>query len=311
MKICPILYQPIDDAERYSHAGLKLFSKSLDDLEVLPYSAQEQRQEALARAGKMSIQGVQPKISARLNVRARRMDVVDTGGEYILKPQTLDYPELPENEDLTMRLAALAGVEAPLHALLYSKDGSMTYCVKRFDRMKKNEKVPLEDFAQLSGMNRETKYNSSMERVAMIINTYCTFPALEAGKLFQRTIFSFLIGNEDMHLKNFSLITRNGRVDLSPAYDLLNSTIALKGAVEELALPLAGKKHGFTESVFVKYYGQERLGLPKNIIDDMMQSFQNALTPWHELISISFLSKSMKQQYHELLDSRAKRMSIA
>jgi serine/threonine-protein kinase HipA len=288
-----------------------LFSKSLDDLEDLPYSAQEQRQEALARAGKMSIQGVQPKISARLNVRARRMDVVDTGGDYILKPQTLDYPELPENEDLTMHLAAMAGIEVPLHALLYSKDGSMTYCVKRFDRMKKNQKVPLEDFAQLSGMNRETKYNSSMERVMTIIETYCTFPVLEAAKLFQRTIFSFLIGNEDMHLKNFSLITRNGRVELSPAYDLLNSTIAMKGAVEELALPLAGKKHGFTEDVFIQYFGRERLGLPKNVVDDRMQVFKKVLLPWHELISVSFLSESMKQQYHDLVDKRAKRMSLA
>lgn len=311
MKICPISYEPIHETEKYSRSGLMDFSRSLDELHDLPFSANEQRQEALARVGKMSIQGVQPKLSARLNVRKRQFEIVDAGGEYILKPQTLDYPELPENEDITMRMASLVGIEVPLHALLYSKDGSMTYCIKRFDRQKKGVKIPLEDFAQLSGMSRDTKYNSSMERIASIIKAYCSFPLLESDKLFKRVLFSFLVGNEDMHLKNFSLITREGKIELSPAYDLLNSTIALKGSVEELALPLAGKKRGFSGKIFLEYYGQERLELPKTMIDDTVEMIQKALPRWHELIAISFLSVSMKQRYSELLNERVHRIKLA
>jgi len=150
-----------------------------------------------------------------------------------------------------------------------------------------------------------------MERVASIIKAYCSFPLLESDKLFKRVLFSFLVGNEDMHLKNFSLITREGKIELSPAYDLLNSTIALKGSVEELALPLAGKKRGFSGKIFLEYYGQERLELPKTMIDDTVEMIQKALPRWHELIAISFLSVSMKQRYSELLNERVHRIKLA
>lgn len=147
-------------------------------------------------------------------------------GRYILKPQSEYYEEIPENEALSMTLASMIGIQIPVHGLVYSKDGSMTYFVKRFDRKGHNQKVSLEDFAQLSGGTRETKYSSSMEKVAKIIELYCTFPKIELAKLFKLTLFNFLIGNEDMHLKNFSLITTNRKIMLSPAYDLINTTIA-------------------------------------------------------------------------------------
>src|SRR5882724_11657416 len=112
----------------------------------------------------------------------------------------------------------------------------------------------MEDFAQLSGASRDTKYESSMEKVAKVIDAYCTFPVIEQIKLFQRVLFSFLVGNEDMHLKNFSLITRKtGRVDLSPAYDFVNSTIALPNAKEEMALPIRGKRSNLTRSDIFDY----------------------------------------------------------
>ena len=151
---------------------------------------------------------MQPKLSAALNVRDGVFEVVDLGGRYILKPQVERYKHLPENEDVTMRLAATVGIEIPLHGLVYSKDGSLTYFIRRYDRKGQKDKVHVEDFAQLSGASRDTKYDSSMERVADIVEKFCTFPAIEKLKLFKRTVFSFLVGNEDMHLKNFSLIVR-------------------------------------------------------------------------------------------------------
>ncbi len=226
MTRCPITYEALQKGMKYSRAGLRLLSARLTALHDLPWSASDQRKEAVLRAGKMSIQGMQPKLSARLNVPEGRFDVVDTGGEFILKPQT-DYPEIPENESLTMRFAATVGIEAPLTGMVYCADGSRTYFIKRFDRVGKNRKIPVEDFTQLSGRTRETKYDSSMEQLGEIIRRFCTFPVVENQKLLRLTLFNYLTGNEDAHLKNFSLVTRDGIVGLSPAYDLVNTTIVL------------------------------------------------------------------------------------
>lgn len=126
MSVCPITYEPCNS--KYSPRGLKQLSRSLTELEDLPYTASDQIVEAAARAPKMSIQGVQPKLSAVLNTRKKGFELVDTGGRYILKPQNPQYRQLPENEDLSMRLAATAGIQVPFHGLVYSKDGSKTRC---------------------------------------------------------------------------------------------------------------------------------------------------------------------------------------
>jgi len=310
MNRCPISYEPCGN-EKYSPAGLKKLSPKLSHLHDFPYSAEEQRQEAASRADKMSIQGVQPKLSARLNVKGSLFAIVNQDGRYILKPQNVLFREIPENEDLTMRLAHLVGIEIPLHGLIYSKDGSFTYFIKRFDRYGKSGKIPLEDFAQLAGKNRDTKYDYSMEKLANILDRYCTFPALEKVKLFKLTIFNFLIGNEDMHLKNFSLIRRDPKVELSPAYDLINSTIAMKSPKEEIALPLNGKKSRLNAKDFLKYYAKERLELSAQSIDDIIQSFEKILPQWETLIEISFLSPEMKTAYWNLLIDRRKILGLS
>jgi serine/threonine-protein kinase HipA len=303
MSRCPITYEEIPEGERYSLEGLRRLARQLRQLHEFPYSAQDQVREAIARASKMSIQGVQPKLSARLNIGNAVFEIVDTNGEYILKPQT-QYPEVPENEDLTMRLAAMIGIEVPLHGLIYSKDGSFTYFIRRFDRDRKKGKLPLEDFAQLLGKSRETKYDSSMEQLATVIDEFCTFPAVEKAKLFRRALFCFLVGNEDMHLKNYSLISRDDKVELSPCYDLLNTTIALPKVEEEIALPLGGKKKHLTRSLFLQYFGNERLRLPNAIIDDTLKEISRAMPSWERDIGISFLSKLLKDEYLALLRTR-------
>lgn len=310
MNRCPITYEVIPDG-RYSLRGLHVLSRQLSNLEPLPYSAEEQRQEAIRRAVKMSIQGMQPKLSARLNVPARIFDVVDTNGRYILKPPGQTYPELPQNEDLTMKLAASIGIEVPIHGMVYSKDGSLTYFVKRFDRTGKRDKLAVEDFAQLQGKTRDTKYDSSMEQVAKTISDFCTFPVLEHAKLFRLTLFNFLVGNEDMHLKNFSLLARHGKVELSPAYDLLNTTIAIGKATEELALPLRGKKRNLKRTDFLQYFAAERLHLQQKVIDRTLATLADAKSAFQELIGMSFLSGSMKAKYTELLTSRFDSLGIA
>jgi serine/threonine-protein kinase HipA len=310
MRRCPITYEEIPDDQFYSSAGLHLLDPKLSHLEVLPLSASEQREEALKRAGKMSVQGLQLKLSAVLKVKEGKFEIVDCGGRYLLKPPSLIFKELPENEDLTMRLAKIAGINVPLHGLLWGSDGSMTYFIKRFDR-KGYKRIPLEDFAQLSGHSRDTKYQSSMEKVAKVIEDFATFAPLERVELFRRTLFSFLVGNEDMHLKNFSLITQGNKTTLSPAYDFVNSTLALLNAKEELALPISGKKSNLSKKDLITYFGIERLGLNSKIIQKVTAEFKLALEKWPSIIDRSFLSEEAKSQYLELIVARSRRLQLS
>ena len=306
MNRCPITYEALAEGVDYSGEGLRLLDRNLRSLARLEFTAEQQRQEAIRRVGKMSVQGIQLKLSTVLRTTQGRFEVVDHGGRFILKPPSLEYPELPANEDVTMRMAAMAGIEVPVHGLLRAVDDSLTYFIRRFDRPGR-QRLPLEDFAQLSGETRETKYNSSMEKVAAVVDRFCTFPALERIKLFERTLFSFLVGNEDMHLKNFSLITRGEKVELAPAYDFLNSTIAIPNPQEELALPLNGKKSKLTRHDLWRYFALERLELNEALLAEMLTRFRGALPQWRKLIERSFLSSEMKEKFLSLLESRAER----
>lgn len=302
MNKCPLSYLPCESND-FSEQGLKKISRSLSTLKTLPFDASELRQEAMQRASRLSIQGVQPKISAVLNLKESRFDIVDAKGRFILKPQS-DFPEIPENEDLTMHLAQIAGMKVPLHGLIYAKDRSLVYFIQRFDRQGRSKKIHVEDFAQLMGANRETKYSSSMEKVANILDHFCTFPMVEKVELFKRTIFNFLVGNEDMHLKNFSLIVQDDIVQLAPVYDFLNSTIVLKDP-EEIALPLDGKKRGLSYKTLVRYFGQERLGIETKVVEEQLTKFAQILPIWFDWINRSFLSPELRRRYESVVESRA------
>lgn len=304
---CPISYQM--SQTKYSKSGLAKLSTKLTDLRDLSFTAQEQRQEAAAMATKMSIQGVQPKLSARLAVVEQKFELVDVGGKFIIKPQHDLFKEVPENEDVTMKMAQAFGIDVPLTGLIYSKDGSLSYFIKRFDRYGKNKKHQQEDFAQLTGNTRETKYKWSMEKLIPVIDKYCTFPVLEKRKLFRRVLFCFLTGNEDMHLKNFSLITKGDKITLSPAYDLLSSTIAMGQTVEETALPLAGKKSKFKKDHFFKYYAQDKLQLVEQTVLVEQKNMLDKKGELEEWVQKSFLTDEMKEKYLELMESRYQRLA--
>lgn len=306
MSICPITYE--DTEGRYSPAGLARLARGLTELEDFPWTAIEQLQKAAEQADKISIQGVQPKLSVRFSVTQKSFYLVENRGQYILKPPNLIYPELPENEDLTMRLAKTAGIEVPFHGMVYSKGGALTYFIKRFDRLGPSRRLAMEDFAQLSGLDRKTKYRSSLEKVAKIIEQFCTFPKIENVKLYRWVLFAFLVGNEDMHLKNFSLITREGKVYLSPAYDMVNTTITLANPIEESALTLNGRKNKLRRKDFFEYYGRERLGLLPKILDHAERDFHEARPTWDQLLQRSFLSDEMKGAYRALVEERWERL---
>lgn len=307
MNRCPITYLPCGE-DRYSVEGLKLLDKSLTNLLDFPFSAPEQRREAATRMSRMSIQGVQPKLSAVLNKKTQAFEMVELNGAFIIKPQHDTFKQMPENEDLTMKMAKIAGIEVPLHGLIWCVDGSLSYFIRRFDRIGKKEKLATEDFAQLAGMSRDTKYDYTIEKTIKLLDNFCTFPMLEKAKFFRLVLFCFLTGNEDMHLKNFSLITRKGKVEMAPAYDLLNSTLVMGGAEEEMALMLSGKRKEFRRRELVEYFGTKKLMLQPRVIQKTLEGLQTAYPRWIELIDLSFLSAPAKETYKALLVNRVNRL---
>lgn len=310
MNRCPITYEPLQPGESvYSRRGLQRLARTLTGLQDLPFTAEEQRREAARRATRLSIQGVQPKLSAVLRPKEQRFEIVDRNGTYILKPPHEHYANLPENEDLTMRLAESAGIDVPIHGLVRAVDGSWTYFVRRFDRLPRGRKVAIEDFAQLAGRTRDTKYDASMEQVARLIEQYTTFPQVEKLDLLRRTLFCFLTGGEDMHLKNFSVITRGARIQLSPAYDLLNSSIILPVAEEELALPLHGKKRNLRRKDLLEYFAVKRLGLTAAALNRVVASLSGARPEWARLIDAGFLPEHLKAAYRDMLNQRFERLA--
>jgi serine/threonine-protein kinase HipA len=306
MNRCPITYE-FCGVEKYSEKGLRMITPKLTALNDLPFTAAEQRQEAANRAKKLSIQGVQPKLSAVISVVNQQFEIVDQFGNYIIKPQNDIFPELPENEDVTMKMAKVYGLEVPFHGLVYSKDKSLSYFIKRFDRYSKGKKYATEDFAQLTGNSRDTKYDYTMEKLVKVIEDYCTFPAIEKADFFKRVLFCFISGNEDMHLKNFSVITKAGKTTLAPIYDFLNSSISIKNPQEELALSLKGKNSNFKATELIDYYAKERLELNDKTINAILSDMNKSLSKWTELVEISFLSDTMKEKYLKLMDDRIRR----
>jgi len=199
----------------------------------------------------------------------------------------------------------------PPHGLLPAIDGSWVYVIRRFDRADRDQRLHVEDFAQLSGATRDTKYAGSLEQIAKLVETHSSFPAVEKAALARRLLFCFLIGNEDMHLKNFSLLVEGGKVRLAPAYDLLNSTLVLENASEESALPLRGCKRKLTQGDWIDYFCRERLGLPDAILAGILADLRDGLPKWTEIIRRSFLSGLRQERYLEILEERHHRLFSA
>ncbi|HLB52323.1 MAG TPA: HipA domain-containing protein [Chlamydiales bacterium] len=300
MNRCPITYEACEN--RYSLNGLQSLSPKLTELSDFPFGREEQLELAFECSDKLSFSGVQPKLNAKLNLKNHRFEIVTKKGSFILKLPHAALQELPQNEDLTMKLAKQVKIKTPLHGMFYAKDNSLIYFVRRFDREGK-KKFSVEDFAQLAGLSKESKYDFSMEKLIDILNQFSTFPSKDKELLFRLTLFNFLVGNEDMHLKNFSMIRKEEVTSLAPAYDLINSTIVMNSK-EEIALPLNGKKSNLKKSDFFDYFGNKRLGLSSSLLSAIASEFESAIETWQKLISISFLSQKHKESYLKLLKER-------
>lgn len=305
MNRCPITYRELEGGEpRYSGTGLRRLNPALEELGPLPLDYREQVREARDRAAAMALPGLQRKLCARLSLKERCFVPVRRHGLYLLKPQLQAFEQVPENEDLTMRLAEMAGIDVPLHGLIYAGDDSMLSFVRRFDRTGKAGRVHVEDFCQVAGVRPDRKYGYPLEEVARLLESYTTFPMVEKWKLFRRVLFCWLVGNEEMHLRDLSLIHRENKIELSPAYDLVNTAIVRPNPDGELALSLQGERTGFSRTLFFNYFGRECLRLTKAALDRVANDLSGAIPEWNKLIGKSFLEDSRKSDYRNLLAKR-------
>ncbi|MCQ2199118.1 MAG: HipA domain-containing protein [Paludibacteraceae bacterium] len=257
-----------------------------------------------------TLTGVQPKLSLNLHKHdgCNRLTIVGLWGDFIFKPQTDDFLELPENEDLTMRMAEAVRIQVVPHSLIRLADGSLGYITRRIDRTKEGEKIDMEDFCQLTLHPTEYKYKSSYEQIAKAIASYSSMPKLDLVNYMQVLLFSFITGNNDMHLKNFSLYCPKKYYQLTPAYDLLNVAIANPKDKEELALSLNGKKSNLKMQDFLK--ASATMGIDENITLQMIYNMRKAHPKWIELIKNSFLSEEMQEAYLNLLNQRFKKLNL-
>jgi len=308
MNKCLYCYNELENDETDFHlsCGKKFFGSQvppLIDLEI--NRIKELAVESLGRS--VSVTGVQPKLSLDFEKnrgKENRLTIVGLWGRFILKPPFEDYPEMPELEDLTMHMAEALNINTAEHSLIKLVSGELAYLSKRFDRIK-NRKLHVEDMAQLTETLTENKYRGSMERIGKVIMKYSSYPGIDAINFFELSLFSFITGNSDMHLKNFSLIrNEDDEIMLSPAYDLLSTKLLILKEKEELALALNGKKNNLRKKD-LDLFG-DNLGINESALKNIYAKFEDSFDDLAELINQSFLSDEMKEKYTALLDERRK-----
>lgn len=307
MNRCLYCYQELKEGQTdfHPHCSRKMFGMTQPP--VLPYTRAHisELAEQVIRS-QTTLTGVQPKLSVditRAGNNAQRFTMVGLWGRYILKPQTVHYPHLPELEDLTLHLARLARINTVPHSLIRFEDQELCYITRRIDRSPDGKKYPMEDMCQLSERLTEYKYKGSYEQIAKLILKYSSAPKLDLVNFWEQVLFSWYTGNADMHLKNFSLYSlQPGHFVLTPAYDMLATLLVMPGDTEELALTLNGKKRKITRQDFVVAFTAS--GLNAKIIDNLFAKFRKMLPQWLEFIDISFLPLELKERYKTLLTER-------
>jgi hypothetical protein len=302
---CLYCYQPLQENQKDFHpqCAKKIFGVQEAPLLEYKYDELDHLAEQVIRA-QTSLTGVQPKLSLNFNKHegTNRLTIVGLWGDYIFKPQTADYPQLPENEDLTMHLAECAKIKVVPHSLIRLTDGSLGYITKRIDRTKEGKKIDMEDMCQLTLHPTEYKYKGSYEQIAKVMMQYCDMPKLDLTNYMQLLLFCFVTGNNDMHLKNFSLYRPHKGYQLSPAYDLVNIAIANPNDKEELALSLSGRKTKIELNNFIQ--SAATMGIEENVVRHLIANMHNALPKWRLLIQASFLDDKLKEKYTELVEER-------
>lgn len=308
---CLYCYRQLDNGEKDFHAKCAKKFFGTEKVPVLDYTCEDLERLAIqAIKVQTSLTGVQPKLSLHLNEHdgSQRLTIVGLWGGFICKPQTLQFELMPETEDLTMHLAELARIDVVPHTLMRMADNSLCYLTKRVDRLSNGEKVAMEDMCQLTERQTEHKYKSSYERIAKAIVQYSSMPKMDVTNFFEVILFSWITGNNDMHLKNFSLYESiDGIIRLTPAYDMLNAVILNPKDDEELALTLNGKKKKLKRLDFIS--SGVIMGVEQKTIEHLIQKYVKLLPKIEEIIDRSFLNDELKDKYRTLIRERIDRLN--
>ncbi|MBQ8133081.1 MAG: HipA domain-containing protein [Clostridia bacterium] len=286
-------------------------TKILPDINISEEMLKQLAEESINKG--FTVPGVQKKLSLHLTEENQpRLTLTNYPTGYILKPQTEDYQALPEAEYLVMKMAEKTGIKTVPFALIRinEQNDKLAYITRRIDRVKRKKKgktdlLAMEDFCQLDGRLTQDKYRGSYERCAKIIKHYSEFPGLDLSELFLRIVFSFVAGNSDMHLKNFSLIETaagSGRYKLSDAYDMLPVNIILPKDKEQTALTINGKKQNIRKKDFIIF--AETAGIPQKTAKMLIGKVVSLQTNYLEMCRNSFLPQNMKESLEKLISER-------
>ena len=312
---CLACYQLLDKNQIDFHARCSKRLFGTTEPPLLPYSLDQMYELAneVIRSS-VTVTGVQAKLSMDIETykktkKETRFTIVGLWGSYVLKPPSDQFYQLPEIEDVTMHLAEIAKIKTVTHSLIRLSSGELAYITKRIDRVK-GKKLAMEDMCQLTERLTEDKYKGSMEQIGKIISKYSVNSGLDVLELFEITLFSYLTGNADMHLKNFSLIREyDGSVVLTPAYDLVATKLVIPQDEEETALTINGKKRNLTINNFKEY--ARSLDINEKTVQNSFKKIQSSTTLWIEFIDRSFLSSQLKESYKQLIEHRARTINLS
>ena len=305
MAKCLYCYKELNEGEKDFHKSCSKKMFGTQSVPELPYTRENLTD--LAKQvirSQTTLTGVQAKLSLDINKGGRnetdRFTIVGLWGRYILKPQTDRFAHLPELEDLTMHLAELAKMQVVPHSLIRFADGELCYITRRIDRTATGDKLPMEDMCQLTERLTEHKYKGSYEQIAKAIQRFSAVPKLDMVNYWEQVVFSWITGNADMHLKNFSLYSNEqGKYVLTPAYDMLSTALVMPEDTEELALTLNGKKRKIKKEDFVT--SMQASGLEDKVINNIFAKFAKVKDRWFEFIDQSFLPDEMKEAFKTII----------
>jgi len=314
MSSCLACHKPLTSGDiQYHPTCLVAFWESDTPILQLDYDVSQINELAEENiAQRVIVTGVQPKLSmgfTKTGTEERLTIVGALNGRYILKPPYTQYPQMPELEALCMLITQACGIETVPFLLLPLKGGELAYITKRIDRNAQGEKYAMEDACQFNERLTEHKYRGSYEQIAKGIITFSKNPIKDVVHFYEQVIVSLLIGNNDMHLKNFSLIAKQSNAyELTPAYDMIAAQLLLPKDIDDLALNLNGKKRNLKRGDFNE--AMHKAHIPEKAIENLWKCIEKGMENWSTLIDDSFLTKERKRNFKELINNKTAQLKI-
>ncbi len=299
---CLCCEQPIEEEGRYHAKCLKaLWGKAVAP--KISFAAKDLPEKVTTATDHMSISGVQAKALIRVNKDSGEVEFAPTGSTHILKPEPNEYPGLPAMENVCMITAETLGMNVPPHGLFPMSDGRLCYIVKRFDRMEDGGKIQSETMFQILGAT--DKYKGSLESVGKAIRTHAENVGLDTIDFFERVILCFLIGNGDMHLKNWAFLIRDKKAALAPVYDFVSSKVYIKRE-SDTALTINAKGNKLKQADFESL--ANNLKIDPKAAANSFEKMKNARERFRDLAIYSELNPSMRQELEDVMAERFKRL---